>query len=186
MRVSLGTKVCITTSPLFPVTYHKLTGDNHERGGAAGDATQPSEEPPRMIGDFDDNANPLWSLQMKEALSHDEARIYSLKDDMNGFLIFVRVHNSVVISYLADAWSSRLVYSQLFSFPLSSIRSMIFKSILHSRWSTISNRMLPYSPRSLSRSPLSPLRCPSHPLHLHHIPTSLQTRLMSGSTHTGS
>jgi hypothetical protein len=55
-----------------------------------------------MIGDFDDSANALWSLQMKEAKSHDEARIQSLKGDMDGVLIFVRVHISVVIlhSYL--------------------------------------------------------------------------------------
>ena len=46
---------------------------------------------PRMIGDFDDSANAFWSLHMKEAKSHDEARIQSLKDDMDGVLIFVRV-----------------------------------------------------------------------------------------------
>ena len=43
-----------------------------------------------MIGDFDDSANALWSLHEKEAKSHDEARIQSLKDDMDGVLIFVR------------------------------------------------------------------------------------------------
>ena len=48
-------------------------------------------EVPRMIGDFDDNANALWSLHLDEAKSHDEARIHSLKDDMDGVLIFVRV-----------------------------------------------------------------------------------------------
>ena len=49
-----------------------------------------SEMPP-MIGDFNDNANSLWSLHLEEALSHDEARIHSLKDDMDSVLIFVRV-----------------------------------------------------------------------------------------------
>jgi hypothetical protein len=44
----------------------------------------------RMIGDFDDSANALWSLHEKEAKSHDEARIQSLKDGMDGVLIFVR------------------------------------------------------------------------------------------------
>jgi len=39
--------------------------------------------------DFDDSANDLWSLYGKEAKSHDEARIKTLKDDMNGVLIFV-------------------------------------------------------------------------------------------------
>ena len=56
-------------------------------------------EMPRMIGDFNDNANALWSLHVKEAMSHDEARIQSLKDDMDGVLIFVRVYISVIIFY---------------------------------------------------------------------------------------
>ena len=46
---------------------------------------------PRMIGDFDDNANAMWSLHLGEAKSHDEARIHSLKDDMDSVLIFVRL-----------------------------------------------------------------------------------------------
>ena len=46
---------------------------------------------PRMIGDFNDNANALWSLHLDEAKSHDEARIHSLKDDMDSVLIFVRL-----------------------------------------------------------------------------------------------
>jgi hypothetical protein len=52
-----------------------------------------------MIGDFDDSANTLWSLQKKEAKSYDEARIQSLQDDMGGVIIFVRVYISVVILY---------------------------------------------------------------------------------------
>ena len=39
--------------------------------------------------DFDDSANDLWSLYGKKAKSHDQARIKTLKDDMNGILIFV-------------------------------------------------------------------------------------------------
>ena len=41
----------------------------------------------------------MWSLHLGEAKSHDEARIHSLKDDMDSVLIFVRVHISVVIVY---------------------------------------------------------------------------------------
>ena len=48
----------------------------------------------RMIGDFDGSANSLWTLYGKEAKSYDEARIQTLKEDMDGVLIFVR-------SYLA-------------------------------------------------------------------------------------
>ena len=54
---------------------------------------------PHPIGDFDDNANAMWSLHLGEAKSHDEARIHSLKDDMDGVLLFVRVHISVFIVY---------------------------------------------------------------------------------------
>jgi hypothetical protein len=52
---------------------------------------------PRMVGDFNDNANAMWSLHLGEAKSHDEARIHSLKDDMDGVLIFVRVYVSAII-----------------------------------------------------------------------------------------
>ena len=47
-----------------------------------------------MIGDFDDSANAMWSLHLDEAKSHDEARIYALKDDMDSVLIFVRDYSS--------------------------------------------------------------------------------------------
>jgi Family of unknown function (DUF6535) len=47
----------------------------------------------RMIGDFDDSANALWTLYGKEAKSHDEARIETLKDNMDGVLIFVRLYS---------------------------------------------------------------------------------------------
>ena len=49
---------------------------------------EPEEK--RMIGDFYGSANALWTLYGKEAKSHDEARIHTLKDDMDGVLIFVR------------------------------------------------------------------------------------------------
>ena len=54
---------------------------------------------PHPVGDFDDSANTMWSLHLGEAKSHDEARIHSLKDDMDSVLIFVRVHISVIIIY---------------------------------------------------------------------------------------
>lgn len=43
-----------------------------------------------MIGDFDGSANALWTLYGKEAKSYDNARIQTLKHDMDGVLIFVR------------------------------------------------------------------------------------------------
>jgi hypothetical protein len=48
-----------------------------------------SRTPEESHKDFDDSANDLWSLYGKEAKSHDEARINTLKDDMDGVLIFV-------------------------------------------------------------------------------------------------
>src|SRR5258708_34300103 len=119
---------------------------------------------PRMVGDFDDNANALWTLHLDEAKSHDEARIHSLKDDMDGVLIFVRVYISSFLPRAhASALSIRPVYSPLLSLPSSSIRFTTFNPIRHSKWSSTSNRMLHYSLRSPSRSPPSPHR--SHPLH---------------------
>ena len=47
-------------------------------------------EEKHMIGDFDSSANGLWTLYGKEAKSHDEAQIQTLKEDMDGVLIFVR------------------------------------------------------------------------------------------------
>ena len=65
-------------------THRQLT--KGDRGADAGSSTQE----PRMIGDFEGSANALWTIYGKEAKSHDEARIQTLKDDMDGVLIFVR------------------------------------------------------------------------------------------------
>lgn len=47
-------------------------------------------EEKRIIGDFDTSANTLWSLlYLEEAKEFDEAKIRSLKDDMEGVPIFV-------------------------------------------------------------------------------------------------
>ena len=43
-----------------------------------------------MVEDFEDSSNALWSLYVKEAKGHDEATIHTIKDDMDGALIFVR------------------------------------------------------------------------------------------------
>ncbi|KAH8981221.1 hypothetical protein EDB86DRAFT_2858576, partial [Lactarius hatsudake] len=83
------------------------SGDNHRPGDGRtpSDTTQPIPslpETPRVIGDFDDNANALWSLHMKEAKSHDEARIRSLKDDMEGVLIFAGLFSATLVSFITD------------------------------------------------------------------------------------
>jgi len=76
------------------LTFDKGMGaDNQPRDSTDGVTPANGSCARRMIGDFDDSANALWSLHEKEAKSHDEARIQSLKDDMDGVLIFVRFHS---------------------------------------------------------------------------------------------
>jgi hypothetical protein len=45
--------------------------------------------------DFGDSANGLWSLYATEAESHDEATVGTVKDNMDGALIFVRSYSSI-------------------------------------------------------------------------------------------
>ncbi|KAH9058915.1 hypothetical protein EDB83DRAFT_2520662 [Lactarius deliciosus] len=70
----------------------------------AGDDHQPGDIQPMpfVIGDFDDSANALWSLHKKEAKRHDEARIQSLKDDMDGVLIFAGLFSAALVSFIID------------------------------------------------------------------------------------
>ena len=51
-------------------------------------------EAPSKRKDFDDGANPLWTLYGEEARIHDEARFKTLVDDMIGVPTFVRVYYS--------------------------------------------------------------------------------------------
>jgi hypothetical protein len=70
-----------------------------------------------MIGDFDGSSNALWTLFRDEAKSYDDARIVTLKDDMEGSLIFVRSCSICTYDGLGrtDAWSHRPVYFLLLS-----------------------------------------------------------------------
>jgi hypothetical protein len=72
-----------------------------------------------MIGDFDDNANAMWSLHLGEAKSHDEALIHSLKDDMDSVLIFVRVYIFKPSSFSSPS-SCTVIQAGLFSAALTS------------------------------------------------------------------
>ena len=61
---------------------------------ATGDTPQAEQlEERRLIGDFDGSANALWTLYGTEAKSYDDAQIDTLKDDMDGVLIFVRPYS---------------------------------------------------------------------------------------------
>ena len=70
-----------------------------------------------MIGDFDSGATALWTLYRDEAKSHDEARIRSLREDMDGVLIFVRSCSVYSCNRFAvtNAHHNRLVYFLLLS-----------------------------------------------------------------------
>jgi hypothetical protein len=67
---------------------------DHTTVGGTGSNQEPRVE--HMIGDFDNSANALWTLYRNEAKSHDEACIRTLKDDMDGVLIFVRSYFFIV------------------------------------------------------------------------------------------
>ena len=82
------------------------------------------QEEIRMIGDFDGNADALWSLYGHEAKSYDEARIQTLKGDMDGVLIFVRQFICVNPDH-ADPQTYRQVYFRLSSPPSSSTANRI-------------------------------------------------------------
>ncbi|KAI9433205.1 hypothetical protein H4582DRAFT_1011670 [Lactarius indigo] len=77
------------------------SGDDHQPGDSSAQAPDDTTEP-RVIGDFDDSANALWSLHKKEAKSHDEARIQSLKDNMDGVLIFAGLFSAALVSFITD------------------------------------------------------------------------------------
>ena len=52
-----------------------------------------------MVGDFDGSSNELWTLFKDEARNHDVAQIYTLKEDMESALIFVRSYPIRTQSY---------------------------------------------------------------------------------------
>jgi len=56
--------------------------------GAPSHSPEASLEEPK---DFDDSANALWDLYRKEIQAHDEAQMQTLREDMDGLLIFVCV-----------------------------------------------------------------------------------------------
>jgi hypothetical protein len=70
----------VASNPTFEPGPRNTTSDS--------ESDQQPEEP-RMIGDFDGSSNAFWNLYRDEAKSHDDARINTLKDDMDGVLIFV-------------------------------------------------------------------------------------------------
>ena len=68
-----------------------MANDPGPPNGASG--PEPNEEQ-HMIGDFDGSSSKeFWTLFGTEAKSCDNARINTLKDDMDGVLIFVCLYS---------------------------------------------------------------------------------------------
>jgi len=55
-----------------------------------------------MIGDFDSSADPLWTLYGREAKSHDQSRIQTLKDNLDGIVIFAGLFSVALTAFLID------------------------------------------------------------------------------------
>ncbi len=91
------------------------TAESAPRNTTSDVETQQKPEEPRMINDFDGSAGEFWKLFKDETKRHDDARIYSLKQDMKSSLIFVLSYSLRAYYGLghADAWPHRQVY-----FPL--------------------------------------------------------------------
>ncbi len=69
------------------------TAEYASRNASSVAARQQMPEEPHMIGDFDGSAGEFWNLFKDEAKSHDDARIYALKEYMESALIFVRSYS---------------------------------------------------------------------------------------------
>ncbi len=117
----MGTKSAAADNPTAESAPHDTTSDAD---------IQREPEEPHMIGDFDTSASEFWNLFKDEAKSHDEDRVYSLKEDMKSALIFVRSY--YVRAYYgpghADALCHRLVYFPLTSQGSYSTASKSYKS----------------------------------------------------------
>ncbi|KAI0259248.1 hypothetical protein BC834DRAFT_639729 [Gloeopeniophorella convolvens] len=57
-------------------------------------------------GDFDNDANGLWSLYGKEAKNHDEALIQTWKEDMDGILIFAGLFSAALTAFVIESYSN--------------------------------------------------------------------------------
>src|SRR5258708_15270489 len=117
----MDTKSAAANNPTDESAPRNTTSDAHPR---------PKPEEPHMTGDFDASASEFWKLFKDEAKSHDDARIYALKEDMESALIFVRSYSLRAYYELghADAWLHRLVYFPLPSQGSYSTANKIYKS----------------------------------------------------------
>ena len=82
---------CISWGLNDLINFAEVRGTNistniQSENGASSHSPEDSPEEPK---DFDDSANALWSLYRKGIQAHDEARMQTLREDMDGLLIFV-------------------------------------------------------------------------------------------------
>ena len=93
-RWTPGPQVCICSTAEVSMRSDASINDQqlpqHLLAAVTAMTSEPGREEKPSIGDFDGSANPLWALYGKEAKSNDESQIQSLKEDMDGVLIFVR------------------------------------------------------------------------------------------------
>jgi hypothetical protein len=80
----MGTKLAAADNP---------TAESAPRDTPSDADSRREREEPRMIGDFDGSASKFWKLFKDEAKSHDEDRVYSLREDMKSALLFVRSYS---------------------------------------------------------------------------------------------
>ena len=123
----------------------KETDLDNRRDGRSIPTGSSAEESPEntVVEDFDDSANALWSLYAKEAKSHDEATVETIKDDMDGALIraFIYFLSTLGLVVMTDDLI-RLACFLVSSPHFSSIVIRTYNSILRNSRHTSSNNLL--------------------------------------------
>ncbi|KAI0277490.1 hypothetical protein BGY98DRAFT_918201, partial [Russula aff. rugulosa BPL654] len=77
-----------------------MANDPGPPNGASGPETN---EERHIIGDFDGSSKAFWTLFGTEAKSCDDARISTLKDDMDGVLIFAGLFSAALTAFVIDS-----------------------------------------------------------------------------------
>ncbi|KAF8262934.1 hypothetical protein EI94DRAFT_640160 [Lactarius quietus] len=97
MKEELGEEPCSTLKGHSDADSEVGTTGNSSTEGLSRAGTQKERK------DFDDGANPLWSLYGTVAKTHDQARFSSLAEDMEGVLLFAGLFSGVLASFLVQS-----------------------------------------------------------------------------------
>ena len=116
-KLSLVRSSC-TTPVLFIQWKHKQAAANNSvnPGPSDGISDPGHNEEQHLTSEFDGSSKALWTLFGTEAKSYDNARINTLKDDMDGVLIFVCLYSMCLLwtfMLTCDITHNRLVYFRL-------------------------------------------------------------------------